>query len=285
MLNSNWVDINKLAEILGFNVETLRRSCANNKYINRFKKSGKYKHYEIDITSLPKNYLNKYNKYFEKDNNLQFNSDEYSNAQEWQRKQADKYLELFSLTDGLSHNKTVEFLKTWNVAHPDKKVCYTSLYYAKQKYEESGVAGLLSKKGQGNNHRIIPDDYYEYYKSLYLREGAPSAFFCWQATLGYAKDKDNVDILKFPSYKTFERLLKSRVPEQAIYMARFGNAAWNKKYASYIPRDYSNLRAGSCWVSDHAQIDVAVSFNGSVCFPPLPKEAARFPQHPIPLLR
>ena len=97
MLNSNWVDINKLAEILGFNVETLRRSCANNKYINRFKKSGKYKHYEIDITSLPKNYLNKYNKYFEKDNNLQFNSDEYSNAQEWQRKQADKYLELLSL--------------------------------------------------------------------------------------------------------------------------------------------------------------------------------------------
>ena len=50
-------------------------------------------------------------------------------------------------------------------------------------------------------------------------------------------------------------------------MARFGNAAWNKKYASYIPRDYSNLRAGSCWVSDHAQIDVAVNFNGSVCFP------------------
>jgi len=70
MQNSNWVDINKLAEILGFNVETLRRSCANNKYINRFKKSGKYKHYEIDITSLPENYLNKYYKYFEKDNNF-----------------------------------------------------------------------------------------------------------------------------------------------------------------------------------------------------------------------
>ena len=108
MQNSNWVDINKLAEILGFNVETLRRSCANNKYINRFKKSGKYKHYEIDITSLPENYLNKYNKYFEKNNNLQLNSEEYSNAQEWQRKQADKYLELFTLTEGLSHNKIIE---------------------------------------------------------------------------------------------------------------------------------------------------------------------------------
>ena len=127
MQNSNWVDINKLAEILGFNVETLRRSCANNKYINRFKKSGKYKHYEIDITSLPKNYLNKYSKYIEKDNNfLQFNSEEYSNAQEWQRKQADKYLELFTLTDGLSHNKIIEFLKNWNIAHPDNWAPLTS---------------------------------------------------------------------------------------------------------------------------------------------------------------
>lgn len=267
MQSSNWVDIKKLAEILGFNVETLRRGCANNKYINRFVKSGKYKNYEIDITSLPDKYIKKFNQYLNKDNHLQLNSDAYSNAQEWQRKQADKYLELFTLTEGMNHRKTVEFLKTWNIAHPDKRVCYTSLYYAKQKYQESGVAGLLSKKGQNNNHSNIPDDYYEYYKSLFLREGAPSAFFCWQATLGYAKEKDNIDILKFPSYKTFQRLLKSRVPAQAIYMARFGNAAWNKKFASYIPRDYSNLKAGSCWVSDHAQIDVAVNFNGSVCFP------------------
>ena len=269
MNNSEWVDIKILADALGFKTETLRRGCASEKYVCRFKKSGKYKNYEIAISSLPSAYLKKYNNFINKQNNcLQLNSEVYDNAQEWQRKQADKYLQLITLTDGMSYNKTVEFLKSWNSAHPDKKVCYTSLYYAKQKYEESGVAGLLSQKGQGyKKQSIIPEDYYEYYKSLYLREGAPSAFFCWQATLGYAKDKDNIDILKFPSYKTFERLLKSRIPEQAIYMARFGNAAWNKKYASYIPRDYSNLRAGSCWVSDHAQIDVAVSFNGSVCFP------------------
>lgn len=178
MQSSNWVDIKKLAEILGFNVETLRRKCANNLYINRFVKSGKYKNYEIDITSLPDKYIKKFNQYLNKDNNLQLNSDAYSNAQEWQRKQADKYLKLFSLTDGMSYNEIVEFLKNWNHQHPDKRVCYTSLYYAKQKYQESGVAGLLSQKGQGNKkHSIVPDDYYEYYKSLFLREGAPSAFF------------------------------------------------------------------------------------------------------------
>lgn len=269
MNNSEWVDIKILADALGFKTETLRRGCASEKYVCRFKKSGKYKNYEIAISSLPSAYLKKYNNFINKQNNcLQLNSEVYDNAQEWQRKQADKYLQLITLTGGMSYNETVEFLKSWNSAHPDKKVCYTSLYYAKQKYEESGVAGLLSKKGQGNKHRIIPDDYYEYYKSLYLREGAPSAFFCWQATLGYAKDKDNIDILKFPSYKTFERLLKSRIPEQAIYMARFGNAAWNKKYGGYIDRDYSNITCNEVWVSDHAQIDVACfDPDGKVVFP------------------
>ena len=107
--------------------------------------------------------------YINKQNNcLQLNSEVYDNAQEWQRKQADKYLQLITLTDGMSYNKTVEFLKSWNSAHPDKKVCYTSLYYAKQKYEESGVAGLLSQKGQGyKKQSIIPEDYYEYCKRLF----------------------------------------------------------------------------------------------------------------------
>ena len=71
----------------------------------------------------------------------------------------------------------------------------------------------------------------------------------------------------FPSYRAFDRLLKARVPESSIKIARYGMAAWNKKYANFLPRDYSKINAGSCWVSDHAQIDVAVNFNGKVCFP------------------
>ena len=144
MQKAQWVDIKELAQALGFKIETLRRGCVSDKYISRFVKSGKYKNYEIDIASLPEKYLKKYNYILNnKNKNLQFNSEVYDNAQEWQRKQADKYLQLFTLTEGMSHNKTVEFLKNWNVAHPDQKVCYTSLYYAKQKYKESGVAGLF----------------------------------------------------------------------------------------------------------------------------------------------
>ena len=86
------------------------------------------------------------------------------------------------------------------------------------------------------------------------------------AIMTYAKQKDNINPIDFPTCRTFDRYLKSQVPEQAIYLARYGLSAWNKKYASYISRDYSELKAGTCWVSDHAQIDVAVSFEGTVCF-------------------
>ncbi len=270
MNNSEWVDIKILADALGFKTETLRRGCASEKYVCRFKKSGKYKNYEIAISSLPSAYLKKYNNFINKQNNcLQLNSEVYDNAQEWQRKQADKYLQLITLTDGMSYNKTVEFLKSWNSAHPDKKVCYTSLYYAKQKYEESGVAGLLSQKGQGyKKQSIIPEDYYEYYKSLYLREGAPSLRTCWDLTLGYAIREFNADRKNFPSFMAFKRRLDKEIPKQSIYFARYGQSAWNRKYGGYINRDYFNILCNEVWVSDHAQLDVACFDSvGKVVFP------------------
>ena len=66
--------------------------------------------------------------------------------------------------------------------------------------------------------------YLDYFKSLYLKEGGPSASYCWRATLGYAM-ANGVNIENFPTYKTFERYVKREVPEQAIYYARKGEAA------------------------------------------------------------
>ena len=271
MINSEWVDLIELANILELNAETLRRKCVSNEFVSRFHKNGRFKVYEIRLNSLPPEYLNVIeNKTVKKEQDLQLinnNSETYANAPAWSRKQADKYLEVFTLTEGMDYRQVKAFLQEWNKNNSEKRVSYSSYYKAKIKYEKCGINGLLSHRGQGSSAALISDDYLEYYKSLYLREGGPSSFFCWTATLGYAKEKENIDVTTFPSYKTFERRLKSLVPEQAIYMARRGTSAWNRKYASYIPRDYSNLKAGSCWVSDHAQIDVAVDFNGTVCFP------------------
>ena len=264
-----WLTVEEVCSLTGEIKETVRRKCKAGKYISESKRDGKYKIYSVLLSSLDKKFQDIY---FNNNQNvavkqIEKNTENYATAPAWARKQADKYLELINLTEGMTQTQTKEFLQGWNEKYPEKSSSYTRLFEAKRKYKQFGISALLSKKGQNNNSYIIPSDYYEYYKSLYLKEGAPSSSSCWLITLGYAKQKDNVDPLSFPTARTFDRYLKSQVPEQAIYLARYGNAAWNKKYASFISRDYSELKAGTCWVSDHAQIDVAVSFEGTVCFP------------------
>jgi hypothetical protein len=265
-----WLDIEEVCRLTGETKETVRRKCKSEKYTSTSERSGKFKTYSVLLSSLPKKAQEKYYSENVEPSELIFNTtdiDEYSLAPEWAKKQADKYLELISLTEKMTHTQINNFLKEWNLKHPYKASSYTRIYEARCKYEKFGISALLSKNGKSVNKKLIKEEYFEYYKSLYLKEGAPSANSCWRITLGYAKEKDNVEITDFPSCRTFDRILRTSIPEQAIFLARYGEAAWNKKYASYIPRDYSNITAGTFWVSDHAQIDVAVNFNGNVCFP------------------
>jgi len=265
-----WLTTEEVCSLTGEIKETVRRKCKRGEYISKFTKNGRFKIYQVLLTSLPQVFQSGYLPFLSKKNEvkapIEQNSIDYANATIGARKQADKYLQLLSKTENMTHNEINTFLEVWNKENPDLISSYSSIYRARKNYQQFGISGLLSKKG-GQKVTSLNPEYLEYYKSLYLREGAPSAFFCWKATLGFAKEKDNIDIETFPSYRTFDRHLKNIVPEQAIFLARYGQAAWNKKYASYIPRDYSNLTAGSCWVSDHAQIDVAVNFNGTICFP------------------
>lgn len=262
-----WLNIEEVCELSNSKKETIRRKCKSGEYKARFKIDGRKKNYEILLSSLPIKYIQKYNSYLQpvavEDKSLE----DYSNAPKWMRAKAEKYLELFDLTKNMTYQEKVDFLADWSVKYPKKHTTYPSLSLALRKYNQGGIAALLSNYGV---HRRgiskLDENCFEYFKSIYLREGAPSAETSWNITLGFAKQQ-GINLENFPTSKTFIRRLRAEVPKQAIFMARHGDASWNKKYANYIPRDYSELNAGVCWVSDHAQIDVAVSFNGTVCFP------------------
>lgn len=262
-----WLNIEEVCELSNSKKETIRRKCKSGEYKARFEIEGRKKNYEILLSSLPIKYIQKYNSYLQpvavEDKSLE----DYSNAPKWMRAKAEKYLELFNLTKNMTYQEKVDFLADWSVKYPEKHTTYPSLSLALRKYNQGGIAALLSNYGV---HRRgiskLDDNCFEYFKSIYLREGAPSAEISWNITLGFAKQQ-GINLENFPTSKTFIRRLRAEVPEQAIFMARHGDASWNKKYANYVPRDYSELNAGVCWVSDHAQIDVAVSFNGMVCFP------------------
>ncbi|MEE3349822.1 MAG: transposase domain-containing protein [Candidatus Gastranaerophilaceae bacterium] len=265
-----WLTVDEVCNLSGEIRETVRRKCKKEIYVSRFIKQGKFKIYYILLKSLPEEYQTKYFESKEHENrviDISNGNEEYALAPEWARKQADKYMEILSLTEKMSYKEIVDFLKIWNTKNPNKKLCYHSVYRAKKIYNQLGIAGLLCKKGYSSKGYSIKKEYLDYYKSLYLKEGAPSANSCWRATLGYAIELDNINPIEFPSCRTFDRYIRKEIPEQAIYLARFGQAAWNKKYAMYIPRDYTKIVAGSCWVSDHAQIDIAVRIKDNICFP------------------
>jgi len=192
--------------------------------------------------------------------------DPYTSAPEWARKRADKYLKILQYTEGLSGRMLREMASTLGVS-------YSGVMMARRIYAKFGVSGLLARYGGRKGSTKVLDEWFEEFKKLYLKEGGPSARSCWLKVLGWAiKNSLSLNgqkpVIAFPSRQAFLRRLKKEIPESAIYMARHGQQKWNRKYGSYIEREYSDVVAGDVWVSDHAQIDVAVSLqNGKLCFP------------------
>ena len=187
----------------------------------------------------------------------------YAQLPDYARRQVDKYLPLVKKTEGMSRAETEKEISKWNSENPELAMSSRSLRHARKRYREEGVAGLASRRGGRAGHTIIRDEWLDYFRSLYLKEGAPSAESCWVMTRGKFPQEEN-----FPVVQTFIYQLRRSMPADAIYMARHGEAAWNRKYGMYIERDYSNILCGEVWVSDHAQIDIAVAdADGKPFFP------------------
>ncbi len=193
----------------------------------------------------------------------------YSSAPEWAKKKADKYRQILNASEDLKGEALKKFISDWNQRHPAYKTSYSRVLDIRKSFTEQGISGLLAQYGKSAGRTLIKDEWFPYFKKVYLVEGAPSLLSCWRSTLGHAINNDGtVDIKNFPVPASFKRRLDNELPKDSIYLARYGEAAWNRKYANYIDRDYSSLSVGECYVSDHAQVDVAViSPNGKPCFP------------------
>lgn len=249
-----WIDIKTAVDIIGLSEQTLKKQCRAGKFVFIIVKKGKCANYFILLKSLPDFTQDKY--FGENFSNIK-----YSEAPNWAKQQAEKYLEILENSDGLK-----QFIEEWN--NSNEPTSYSSVIKMRRRYFRYGLNGLLSKHGQHLRGSSVKDDYFEYFKTLYLVEGAPSLRTCWDLTLGYAIREFNADRETFPSFMAFKRRLDKEIPKQGIYLARYGQSAWNRKYGGYIDRDYSNITCNEVWVSDHAQIDVACfDSGGKVVFP------------------
>ena len=250
--NTNiWIDIDKASETIGLSSQTLKRKCRKGEFVFKIVKKGKVAHYFVLLKSMPEfaqdKYLGDTAVYLK-----------YSEVPSWAKLQAEKYVRILDASAGLKGKELKEFIDNWNNNDEEEfTTSYPSLIKMRRRYFRYGVAGLISKHGQHLVGSCVPDDYFEYFKTLYLIEGGPSLRSCRDLTLGYAVRELGADRNNFPSFMAFKRRLDKEIPEQSIYLARNGQAAWNRKYNNFIDRDYSTITCNQVWVSDHAQIDVA----------------------------
>ena len=261
-----WIDSDTACKILNICLKTLKTKCLNDEFSYKVVKSGKRTNYFIKFSSLPEKYQKNFlSKTPQEEEILNKN---YSDSPIWAKSQADKYISIIKGSENLKGNALKDFIKEWNQKHPSFVTSYPCVMKMKKRYEESGINGLLARYGKSNRRCFISDEIFDYFKNLYLIEGAPSLYSCWELTLGYAMRETDISRLNFPSHMAFKRKLEREIPKQSIYLARYGESAWNRKYGNYIDRDYSSVICGKVWVSDHAQIDVAcLTQDGNVVFP------------------
>jgi len=180
----------------------------------------------------------------------------YQGNPDYNRRKADKYMQLLHVMDGLTGRELENAIEIWNQEHPAMKSSYKSLMKIRKKVEREGKTVLIGKYGNRLGATTVADAPYEYFKSLYMREGAGGADSCWRITAGEFGEKGNMSA--FPSADSFMNRLRKELSPSIIYYYRHGFKKWNRKFGYYIKRDYSDTRAGECWVSDHAQIDIGV---------------------------
>lgn len=253
-----WISIEQACTLLNLKEKTIKNRCYNGDFTYKIETKNNSKQIFLRTSTLPLN--------IKKDSDV--DDKKYSEAPLWARFQADKYFSVIKECQNLRGKRLEEFINNWNQNNPNHQTSYSSIIRMRRRYFKNGISGLLSHHGSRAGVSVVNDLYFEYFKNLYLVEGAPSVQSCWDLTLGYAMRANGIDKSTFPSCRSFIRRLERELPKQSIYLARYGQSAWNRKYGSYIERDYSNVVCGKVWVSDHAQIDVAcLSPDGNVVFP------------------
>jgi len=201
-------------------------------------------------------------------NTIEADAAAYDHAPDHSRRKADKYLTILTACDGLFGRDLIAFVDAWNREHPRMLTSYPSILRARKTREAAGVGGLLGRWGKSQGVTKVSPELLEYFAKHYLQESRPSLEVTWKRTLGLAlHEKPGTTAETFPSVSAFHRALQNQYDKSVIYMARYGQQAWNRRYAAYIERDYFSLPAGECWVSDHAQIDVLVMAGDKIVAP------------------
>jgi hypothetical protein len=179
------------------------------------------------------------------------------------------YFESRSLPTG---TKLRKMIAEWNSASEHAKLSVKTVYEMRRALETDGYSAFFGNYGQNRGqHRAIsslPDGIREHlfatFRRNWLQPKGPTQQECYEMVREEAKHRGYSEDL-LPSCATFTRAIQDQLEREfgvsgpgAVYYARFGQAAFDRKYGNHADRDMSGVPAGACWVFDHMQLDLAV---------------------------
>lgn len=196
---------------------------------------------------------------------LELTAHTYSEAADYNRAVADRRAYLLNLFKPYQGAELKAALLNWNRENPDQKpVSYPTFKRWLAEERAGGFTALIGKYGASYGKSAVTDEQFSFFWGLYGTGNGPPANACWRLTR--AKFCTGENVTKFPSCEAFMDRLRREMPQSQIDRARLGETKWRNKWGHYIERDYTDMRAGEVWVSDHAQIDVISYLNGKpVC--------------------
>src|ERR1035437_8993894 len=156
-----WLDEDQAASLLSLKPDTVKKKCRAGEFTFKVTKKDGRIIYNILLSALPEEVQNK----FLNIPNVKINTQEYSNAPEWAKKQAEKYVTIIQQTEWLKGSELRDFIKEWNIVNPELKTSYAAVNNARIKYKCEGISALLAQYGKTAGNSKVNNKYFEYFKN------------------------------------------------------------------------------------------------------------------------
>ena len=175
--SQSWFTLEQVCELLHITPKTVKNRCYKGDFIYKIQLKNNVKQFFIHSSSIKLKKIS------------EINDKKYSDAPKWSKIQAEKYIKIVKKCLNIKGKELQEFISNWNNDNPDLATSYSSVIRMRSRYIQCGISGLLAKYGNNCGKCIIDDNDFEYFKNLYLKEGAPSlqsrrALFCFLSARG-----------------------------------------------------------------------------------------------------
>lgn len=287
-----WLTVKEAGKLLGITDRAVKKNCKNKKYVTEMVHGNGGKQYRILLSSLPKkgqmNWRKEQLSVFDKEVlgvssssiDLTKLPELYLQAPDYNRRKYDKYYPFFQSVGFFEDlklprlNELKELIIHWNKEHAVYPVGLKSVYKLAKELKEKGVDAFFGGYGQNRGKHWSFADLkkqgldrvvFGTFRKTFLQPSAPSIRECRGLAAEVALRVGFPPSDKLPSASAFLRRLYSDLEQEygvsgtaAAYRARYGLAAFERKYGHYLDRDDSDCPAGYAWVFDHAQLDIMV---------------------------